>query len=298
MTHHVTVLLHETVDGLDIKAGDVVVDGTFGGGGHSALIAEKFGDSITLVCIDQDKDALEQNKEKVAKFCKNAHFVESNARNIAEVLKGLGLAQANRILLDLGLSSDQFEISGRGFSFRKDEPLLMTFANDPSKHIFTAYDIVNEWGQESISDIIYGYSEEHFSRHIAQAIVEAREVAPIKTTFDLVKVIESAVPAWYRKGRIHPATKTFQALRIAVNDELGALKEVLETGFELLAPEGRMALISFHSLEDRILKTFFKAKADEGKAVLINKKVIVPGREEEKVNPRSRSAKLRIIQKI
>jgi len=297
MTHHITVLLHETVDGLDIHKGDVVVDGTFGGGGHSALIAEKFGDTITLVCIDQDKDALDQNKEKVTKFCKNAHFVESNTRNISEVLKGLGLTHANRILLDLGLSSDQFEISGRGFSFRRDEPLLMTFSNDSAKHIFTAYDIVNEWEQESISDVIYGYSEEHFSRHIAEAIVKARETAPIKTTFDLVEVIESAVPNWYRKGKIHPATKTFQSFRIAVNDELGALKEVLETGFELLAPEGRMALISFHSLEDRILKVFFKAKADEDKLVLINKKVIVPSREEEKANPRSRSAKLRIIQK-
>lgn len=179
----------------------------------------------------------------------------------------------------------------------KLEPLQMTMKENPLPEDVTAEDIVNTWGEESIANIIYGYGEEKQSRRIAKAIVDAREKKEIKTTLDLVAVIEKAIPARFRKGKIHFATKTFQALRIAVNDELGALSEGLEKGFNALKEGGRMSVISFHSLEDRVIKKFFKQKEKEGVAILINKKVITAGREEAKSNKRSRSAKLRILEK-
>lgn len=183
----------------------------------------------------------------------------------------------------------------------KDEPLLMTMKENPSPEDLTAYDVVNNWEEKSLADIIYGYGEEKFSRRIAKAIVEARKKKEIKTTFDLVKIIEGAVARGhktYKRQKLHPATRTFQAIRIAVNDELGNLQEGLDKGFELLNTGGRMAVISFHSLEDRIVKRFFQGKAKEGIALLINKKPILAGDEELKINPRARSAKLRILEKI
>ena len=180
----------------------------------------------------------------------------------------------------------------------KDEPLLITMKENPSPEDITALDVVNTWEEKNLADIIYGYGEERFARRIARGIVEARKVTEIKTTLDLVKVIERSVPDFYRRGRIHFATKTFQALRIAVNDELRALEEGLGKGFEALRTGGRMAVISFHSLEDRIVKNFYKEKAKEDKAKLINKKPVRPSIEEIKNNPRSRSAKLRILEKI
>lgn len=177
----------------------------------------------------------------------------------------------------------------------KDEPLLMTMKADQEPEDLTAFDVVNTWGEKSLADIIYGYGEERYSRKIAKAIVEAREKKEIKTSFDLVKIISDAVPAGYRRGRLHFATKTFQAIRIAVNDELGALQEGLQKGFQVLKQGGRMAVISFHSLEDRIVKKFYKNKEKEGQAKIINKKVILASSEEIKNNPRARSAKLRII---
>ena len=303
-TAHKTVLLQESVDGLAIQKGDVVVDGTLGGGGHSEEIAKHFGADITLIGIDMDQKAIERARERISKITPHAHFFRDNFRNIRKVLEKADLKKVNnarhcnRILLDIGLSSDQFEVSGRGFSFKRDEPLLMTFAEDPKEHEFTAWTIINEWAEESIADVIYGYGEEQFSRRIAKAIIEAREFRPINTTLELVHIIEACVPFFYRKGKINPATKTFQALRIAVNDELGALKQGIADGFELLAPKGRLAVISFHSLEDRIVKQFFKKLKDEEKGIVITKKAIVPTDEETKSNPRARSAKLRIIEKI
>jgi 16S rRNA (cytosine1402-N4)-methyltransferase len=296
-TTHKTVLLHHSIDGLDIHKGDVV-DGTLGGGGHSEEIARRFGGDVVLIGIDMDKKALERSEERISKITPHALFFQDNFRNIDKVLEKAGKTHADRILLDIGLSSDQFEVSGRGFSFRKNEPLLMTFADDPNEHQFTAWTIVNEWAEESIADIIYGYGEERFSRRIARRIVEERAQKPINTTFELVQVIESSVPFFYRKGKIHPATKTFQALRIAVNDELGALKEALKKGVELLNSKGRMAVISFHSLEDRIVKHYFRELEQEGKVLVITKRAIVPNEEEIALNPRSRSSKLRIIEKI
>jgi 16S rRNA (cytosine1402-N4)-methyltransferase len=297
-TNHKTVLLHESIDNLGIQKGDVVIDGTLGGGGHSEEIARRFGHDIALIGIDMDEKALNRSRERIGKITPHAHFFKDNFRNIDKVLIKAGKSHADRILLDIGLSSDQFELAGRGFSIKKDEPLLMTFSEDPKLHPFTAWDIVNEWEESSIADVIYGYGEERFARRIARAIVAEREHRSIDTTFELVHIIESAVPFFYRKGRLHPATKTFQALRITVNDELGALKEGIRAGFKILAPHGRLAIISFHSLEDRIVKQFFKQLKDEGRGTLVSKKAIVPGEEEIRSNPRARSAKLRIIEKV
>lgn len=291
MSVHKTVLLNETIEGLNLKPNAVVVDGTFGGGGHSIEVCKRYP-GVRLIAFDQDKKVFTEAGERFKSF--NVTFVNDNFRNLDSATKD-GI---DGIILDLGLSSDQLENSGRGFSFMRDEPLLMTMKENPSSEDVTAYDVVNNWGEESLADIIYGYGEEKQARRIAKTIVEFRKKQEIKTTFDLVKVIEEAIPAKFRKGRIHFATKTFQAIRIAVNDELGALTEGLEKGFGLLKKGGRMSVISFHSLEDRVVKKFFKAKADEGKGMLVNKKVILASDEEIKSNPRSRSAKLRIIEKI
>ncbi len=285
---HKTVLLNEAIEGLNLDSSKVVIDGTFGGGGHSRKICDTYP-GINIIAIDQDQGALERGKE-LMKGC-NVTFLHRNFRELADL-------EADAILLDIGLSSDQLDNSGRGFSFLKDEPLLMTMKENPSSEDLTAYDVVNTWEEKSLADIIFGYGEEKFSRKIAKAIVDAREMAEIKTTFDLVKVIEGAVGKAYKRQRIHPATRTFQALRIAVNDELGALTMGLRNGFEVLKSGGRLAVISFHSLEDRIVKKFFKAKVDEGEGKLVNKKIILASPEEIKNNSRSRSAKLRIIEKI
>ncbi len=313
-TRHKTVLLKETIDGLNLKPDSVVIDGTFGGGGHSLEICKRFRD-VKIIAFDQDKKVFAD--EEKFKGC-NISFVNENFRNMdllanqidpvrsrpleyENATVTLGRPASNGvdgIILDLGLSSDQLENSGRGFSFMKNEPLLMTMKENPTSLDVTAQDVVNTWSEESLADIVYGYGEEKQARRIAKAIVEWRKRQPIKTAFDLVKIIEEAIPARFRQGKIHYATKTFQAIRIAVNDELGALAEGLEKGFKLLKAGGRMSVISFHSLEDRIVKRFFKTQEAEGKGNLINKKVILASKEEIKNNPRARSAKLRILEKI
>ncbi len=295
---HKTVLLHEVIDGLNIKAGDVYVDGTLGSGGHAEEVAKLFGDQVQIIGIDMDEKALERSKTRLEKVGTKAEFVQGNFRNIDTVLDALKITKVNEILLDLGLSSNQLEESGRGFSFQKDEPLTMTFKETPKSDEVTAAVILNEWSEETLETILKGFGEEKFSRQIAKAVVLAREVKPIVRTNELVEIIQSAVPNRYLHGKTHFATRTFQALRIAVNDELRALQEGLTASFEKLAPEGRLAVISFHSLEDRIVKNFFREKAKELAGKLITKKPIVPSDEEEKNNRRSRSAKLRIIEKI
>ena len=294
---HQTVLLQETVDGLNLSDKAIVVDGTFGGGGHSALICKTFP-KVTLIAIDQDKSAFVKAESKFTGMKCDIRFHNNNFREIDAVLEKEGITQVAGIILDLGLSSDQLENSGRGFSFMKDEPLLMTMKENPSPEDVTVYDIVNTWGEENLANIIYGYGEEQFSRRIAKAIVDARQKAPITTTFELVKIIESSVPNLYKKGRLHYATKTFQALRITVNDELGALQEGLAKGINVLQKGGRMSVISFHSLEDRIVKRYFKEQEKAGIVRLVTKKPITGSPTEIKANPRSRSAKLRIIEKI
>jgi len=300
MSIHRTVLLKETIDGLNLptlagrKPRSVIVDGTFGGGGHSVEVCERCP-TAQILAFDQDENALK--KKDAFKKC-DISFVNENFRNIDKVLDKMEVKEVDGIILDLGLSSDQLENSGRGFSFKKNEPLLMTMKANPNANDITAKDAINSWSEKSLADIIYGFGEERFAKRIAKAIVEAREQGEINTTEKLVKVIEGAVPKAYKSKRIHFATKTFQAIRMAVNDELEALKEGLEKGFKFLSRGGRMSVISFHSLEDRIVKQFFRKVAANGEARLINKKVIVAGEEELKDNPRARSAKLRILEKI
>ncbi len=293
---HKSVLLQETVIGLNLPKDGIVVDGTFGGGGHSQFVSQNFPE-VKIIAIDQDKGAWEKAKDKFTNI-KNVVFHNNNFREIKDVLEKDGLEKIDGIILDLGLSSDQLDASGRGFSFMRDEPLLMTMKENPSLEDVTAKDIVNSWKEENLADIIYGYGEEQFSRRIAKGIVEARKIKPIETTFELVEIINKSVPSLYKKGKINPATKTFQALRIAVNDELSSIEEGLINGFEVLKSKRRMSVISFHSLEDRIVKRFFKEKEKNGEGILINKKPIIASEIEIKENSRSRSAKLRIIEKI
>ncbi len=292
---HKTVLLKETIEGLNLGFQPVVIDCTFGGGGHSLEICKNYP-GAKLIALDQDRSVFEKAKEKFEKENCNLAFFNTNFRDMNNL--NFPNNSVDGIIFDLGLSSDQLENSGRGFSFMKDEPLLMTMKENPSPEDLTAYDVVNTWQEASLADIIYGFGEEKLSRRIAKAIVEARSKIEIKTTFDLVKIIEGTVGRAYKRQKMHCATRTFQAIRIAVNDELGSLSEGLEKGFAVLKKRGRMLVISFHSLEDRIVKRFYQSKAKEGKALLINKKPIIAGATELKTNPRARSAKLRILEKI
>jgi len=292
---HKTVLLHESIEGLAVKNGDVYLDGTLGSAGH-ALEACKKGASM-IVGIDQDEEALARAQSRLQSSC-TFKLIKGSFRTMDTILDSLNIRKVDKIMLDIGLSSDQFETSGRGFTFQKNEPLLMTFKKDPSEHDLTAKEIVNTWDEANIADVIYGYGEERYARRIARVIVEERAKKPIETTFDLVELIKKATPWLYHRGKIHPATRTFQALRITVNDEINALKEGVIKGFDRLNSKGRMAVISFHSLEDRVVKHLYKEKENEGLAVLITKKPITASEQELEENPRSRSAKLRIIEKL
>jgi len=294
---HKTVLLNESIENLNLKAGKIYFDGTLGGAGHTMKVCKDFGGKVRIIATDRDALAIRNAEEKLSVTGCEYNIVLLNYREIDSVLTKLGVEKVDAILLDLGLSSDQLDASGRGFSFRNNEPLLMTFAED-TKNVITAKTIVNNWGEETIADILYGYSDERYSRRIAKAIVIAREEKEIQTTDDLVQIIKSAVPFAYQKGKTHFATKTFQALRIAVNDEISALKEGMEKGWNVLNTGGRMAIISFHSVEDREVKNYFRDKTKMGQGKLINKKPIIPTDEEISENPRSRSAKLRVIEKI
>lgn len=295
---HISVLLKETIEGLDLKKGDIVLDGTLGLGGHSKEICKSIGSRGHLIGLDEDSNAISQAKENLDECESKVSLKKSNFRNFNKVLKNLNIEKVDKMILDLGFSSLQIGSSKRGFSFLKDETLLMTLNDKPEVNDLTATEILNNWDEENIADIIYGYGEEKFSRKIAKAIVKERKEKDITTTFQLVKIIQKSVPSWYRHKKIHYATKTFQALRIAVNDELGALKEFLDKSFKYLSVGGRIAVISFHSLEDREVKIFFKDKTKEELAKLVVKKIIRPSKEEIQINPRSRSAKLRIIEKI
>lgn len=295
---HQTVLLKEAIDGLSLEEGDIVIDCTVGAGGHSEEICRQFGKKVRIVALDLDSDALDRSENRLSGMDCDITFHLANFRDFEKALRETDIPKVDGFLLDLGFSSYQLEDSGRGISFQKEEPLTMTLKKDVSESDITASMIVNEWSEESIANILYGYGNERFSRRIAREIVLSREKGPINTTTDLVNIINRAVPFFYKNSRINPATKTFQALRIAVNDELGSLNEFLEKSIEYLNPGGRISIISFHSLEDRLVKQFFKKLRQEQKALVLTKKPIIPSEEELKSNPRSRSAKLRIIQKI
>ncbi|KKT30597.1 MAG: Ribosomal RNA small subunit methyltransferase H [Candidatus Nomurabacteria bacterium GW2011_GWD1_44_10] len=289
---HISVLLKESTEGLALAEGKTVFEGTVGLGGHSRALCEMIGKSGFFIGTDADQESLAIAEERLKDLPCKKLFVCDNFRNIDVVLAKAGVEKVDAILLDIGLSNRQLDVVPRGFSFMRDEPLLMTFRSEGDG--LTAREIVNEWAEESIADIIYGYGEERFARRIAKGIVEARKDKPIETSGQLAEIVKKCVPK-FGFSKINPATKTFQALRIAVNDELGALREGIAKGFEHLAPEGRMAIISFHSLEDRIVKEFFRQKANEGVATLVTKKPIVPSDSEVKENPKSRSSKLRIL---
>lgn len=304
---HLPVLLQEVVDGLAPKEGDVILDATVGGGGHSEALCKAMGGRGKFICLDADSDALRRSQERLSGCGCEFHFLQKNFRDLDAALAELRISTINRALFDLGLSSFQLEESGRGFSFQRDEPLQMTFEKIPlpsrtpftkgrtASGALTAGEIVNEWSEARIADIIGEYGEERGAKRIARAIIQARGKKRIETTLELASLIEKVLG---RRGRKHPVTKTFQALRMAVNDEIGALKEALPKAFRHLVPEGRLAVISFHSIEDRIVKNLFKTYQKEGQGRLLTRKPLVPSEDELRSNPRSRSAKLRIIEKI
>lgn len=285
---HKSVLLHESVETLDLAEGKTFLDGTLGGGGHSREVLHRFPKGVRVIGLDQDPAVAKAMADKL----EGLEVATENFRNLDQALKELKVEKVDAILLDLGISSDQIEARGRGFSFQRDEPLDMRM----SAQGLQASDILNSWDEHAIELVLRGFGEERASKKIAREIVERREGKPFRTTNDLVEAVLAVKPR-HPRDKIHPATKTFQALRIATNDELTALEEGLAKGFAALNPGGRFAVISFHSLEDRIVKNFFRDRAKEGAAELIVKKPIVPSVEEIKGNPRSRSAKLRVIRK-
>ncbi|MFT5281051.1 MAG: 16S rRNA (cytosine1402-N4)-methyltransferase [Flavobacteriaceae bacterium] len=292
---HIPVLLNEAIEGLDIQPHDVVVDMTLGGGGHARALLDKYP-SITLLGIDKDPVSLKRAQENF-NDTDNISFHNVRFDEISSVLEKENITSVDKILFDLGLNTWQLKADQKGFGFSENAPLYMTLGN-PEDYSFTAQDIVNEWKEEDIANVIYGYGDEKFSRRIAKAIVEKRAEKPFETTFELAQCIFQAVPSWYRARKTHPATKSFQALRIAVNDEEDVLRDALRESFNSVPGGGRIAVISFHSGEDRIVKNYFRDLKQNKEALFITKKPIVPTIEETKSNPASRSAKLRIIQKI
>ena len=306
--NHRSVLLKETIEGLRIKPEGTYVDGTLGGGGHSYCILERLNDQGRLIGIDQDGAAVAAAGERLEGFT-NVTIVRNNYCNILQVLGELGIKQVDGILLDLGVSSYQLDTPERGFSYMSDAPLDMRM-DERSK--VTAADIVNRYPQEELARIIRVYGEEKFAANIAKHITAAREGGPIKTTGELVDIIKASIPMKVQKTMGHPAKQTFQAIRIELNNELKVLSESIDTMIDLLAPGGRMAVITFHSLEDRIVKNAFKDAQDPcicppglpvcgcgrvSKGTVITKKPVVPSEEETAENPRSKSAKLRIFEK-
>jgi 16S rRNA (cytosine1402-N4)-methyltransferase len=289
---HISVLKDEAIKFLDPKENENFIDATCGAAGHSLEILKKNGPRGKILCVDLDGRALAEAKEKLESegFGGRADFANDNFSNLKEIAESKNLGKISGIIADIGLSSDQLERSGRGFSFLKDEPLDMRFSEQGD---LTAWEIINHWPEEEILRILRDYGEERFARKIAQVIVQKRKINRIGTTQELVMAIGEVFPSSLRHGRIHFATKTFQALRIAVNRELENLKSFLDQAQEILDPGGRIAVISFHSLEDRIVKNFFREKSRSGELTVLTKKPVAAGEEEVKSNPRSRSAKLR-----
>jgi 16S rRNA (cytosine1402-N4)-methyltransferase len=293
---HDSVLMTEVLQALAVQTNDTVVDATLGGAGHFKALLSTLGEGGVIVGIDADPFAVERGREAYALDRRvnrpTAHIVNDNFRNLTRILERLSLGKVDKILFDLGWSGYQIA-SPRGFSFQNDEPLLMTYGEGGE----TAADIVNSATEEELADIIFVYGEERFARSIAKAIITARSKERILTTNALVLAVEKGTPHWYHERKIHPATKTFQALRIAVNDEIGALREGLASALTALAPAGRLAVISFHSIEDRIVKNILRDATQAGLGMLNPKKPLVPSREEVLANRRARSAKLRVFEK-
>ncbi len=296
---HIPVLLKEVMEYLDPKPGDIILDATLNGGGHAEEILKEVGENGKLIGIEQDMEVLEKLKLRIEgnELWEKASLINGNFRNLDELLALCKIEKLDGALFDFGLSSLQLDESDRGFSFQRNAPLLMTFKSGPGPNDLTAADIVNDWGEKDIANVLYGYGGEKYSRRIARGIAEARKKKRIQTTFALVEIIRKSVPAAYRRGRIDCCTRSFQALRIAVNDELNVIEEGIKKAWEMLSEGSRIVTISFHSLEDRIVKNFFKEEAKNGKGKILTKKPLVPSDEEIFLNPRCRSAKLRAMEK-
>ncbi|QBO35445.1 16S rRNA (cytosine(1402)-N(4))-methyltransferase RsmH [Periweissella cryptocerci] len=309
--NHITVLLNEAVDGLNIQPDGIYADGTLGGGGHSGLIASKLTTG-TLYAFDQDDTALNYNQENLASEIADGRvvLVKSNFRNLREALAELGVTGFDGMVYDLGVSSPQFDDGQRGFSYNYDAPLDMRMDQNQELNART---IVNDWSFNDLMRILSRYGDEKFAKQIARSIERHRDQQPIETTFELVDIIKEAIPMGARRHGGHPAKKSFQAIRIAVNDELGALETSLEQALDLLNVGGRISVITFQSLEDRIVKAMFKEKTEipdlpQGLPVipdemqpdyrLVSRKPILPSEAELEANHRSHSAKLRIIERI
>lgn len=306
---HYSVLLRECIDNLNIRPDGLYVDGTLGGGGHSLEIAKRLT-SGRLIAIDRDERAIQRASIRLRDVMDRVTLVHGNFRDLAEILDGLKIDRVDGMLFDLGVSSPQLDEAERGFSYMVDAPLDMRMDESES---LTAWNVVNMWPEEKLRRLLYDFGEERYAPRIASAIVERRQEQPIDTTLELVDVIKGAMPAAALREKQHPAKRSFQAIRIAVNDELNAVSRLMETAAERLNPGGRLAVISFHSLEDRIVKTAI-AKRENGCICprdfpvctcgfvqtlrSLTRKPIVPGQQELLENPRSRSAKLRVAERI
>lgn len=306
---HVSVLLNECIDNLNIRPEGTYLDGTLGLGGHSYEIAKRLSTG-RLICIDRDENAIAYSRERLREFSDKVTFVHANFSEAAEILDNLGIESVDGMLFDLGVSSPQLDDAGRGFSYMQDAPLDMRM-NQSSR--LTAYDIINGYGENEIAKILFEFGEERFSRRIAQEIVKARIQKPVETTLELVDIIRSAMPAAALREKQHPAKRSFQAIRIAVNDELGEISKMMDTAPDALASGGRLCVISFHSLEDRIIKNKIASRENgctcPREAPIctcgfvrtlksVSRKPILPTDEEIETNPRSRSAKLRVAEHI
>lgn len=306
---HVSVLLEECIEGLKIKPDGIYVDGTLGGAGHSSVIASKLGDDGKLIGIDQDADAINVSKERLSVFGDRITIVRSNYINTVSVLKELGIEKIDGMLLDLGVSSYQFDNKDRGFSYRFDTPLDMRM---DQRNELTADYIVNEYSEMELFRVIRDYGEDKFAKNIAKHIVNYRSNKKIETTFELNEIIKAAIPAKFRADGGHPSKRTYQALRIECNKELEVLEKSIEGLIDILIPQGRLCIITFHSLEDRIVKNAFRKAANpctcppsfpvcvcgnKSKGRMTPNKPIIPTEEEMNINPRSKSAKLRIFEK-
>lgn len=307
---HVSVLLEETVEELNIKPDGIYVDGTLGGGGHAFHICQKLSDQGRYIGIDQDADAIAASSERLKEFGSRVTIVRDNYRNMPKVLNELGIEQVDGILLDLGVSSFQLDEKERGFTYREDVPLDMRMDRRQS---LTAREIVNEYSEMELFHVIRDYGEEKFAKNIAKHIVNKRKEHPIETTGELIEIIKAAIPMKVRAVGGHPAKKTFQAIRIECNKELEVLKESLDTMIDLLKPGGRLCIITFHSLEDRIVKRAFKKNENPctcppnfpvcvcgnvSKGKQLTRKPIIPGEKELNENKRAKSSKLRVFERV
>ena len=309
--HHVTVMLHETIDMLDVKPGGIYVDATLGGAGHSEYLLSKLSEKGHLYAFDQDQNAIDNAQKRLAPYIEKGMvtFIKGNFRHLKDCLHDLGVNEIDGICYDLGVSSPQLDQRERGFSYKKDAPLDMRMNQEAS---LTAYEVVNQYDYHDLVRIFFKYGEDKFSKQIARKIEQARELKPIETTTELAEIIKSAKPAKELKKKGHPAKQIFQAIRIEVNDELGAADESIQQAMDMLALDGRISVITFHSLEDRLTKQLFKEASTvevpkglpfipddlKPKMELVSRKPILPSKEELEANNRSHSAKLRVARKI